>query len=110
MSLDITFKRMRDVRCPHCGEIVKQELVDSVDSGGKVWYDMLEKLGYYTPTEKRDKDYVDVWYGENMELTQEQTEMVFNTLPKNPYNVRYIEKLIALTIARDDHLVINADW
>ncbi len=53
MGLDITVMERRDVRCPHCGEVINTVDVASTDSGGRLWYDFLEKLGYYVPYEKR---------------------------------------------------------
>lgn len=46
MGLDITVMERKDVRCPHCGEVVNTVDVSSTDSGGRLWYDFLEKLGY----------------------------------------------------------------
>lgn len=56
MGLDITVMERKDVRCPHCGEVVNTVDVASTDSGGSLWYDFLEKLGYYVPYEKRTKE------------------------------------------------------
>ena len=52
MGLDITIMERKDVRCPHCGEVVNTVDVSSTDSGGRLWYDFLERLGYYVPYEK----------------------------------------------------------
>lgn len=51
MGLDITVMERKDVRCPHCGEVINTVDVSSTDSGGRLWYDFLEKLGYYVPYE-----------------------------------------------------------
>lgn len=56
MGLDITVMERRDVRCPHCGEVITTVDVANTDSGGSLWYDFLEKLGYYVPYEKRTKE------------------------------------------------------
>lgn len=45
MGLDITVMERRDVRCPHCGEVINTVDVVSTGSGGRLWYDFLERLG-----------------------------------------------------------------
>ena len=70
MGLDITVMERRDVRCPHCGEVITTVDVASTDSGGRLWYDSLERLGYYVPYEKRTKE--NDWYGKDMVLDNEQ--------------------------------------
>lgn len=72
MSLDITIMERKAVRCPHCGEVVNTVDVASTDSGGRLWYDFLEKLGYYVPYEKRTKE--NDWYGKDMVLDNEQAK------------------------------------
>lgn len=52
MGLDIVVMERKDVRCPHCGEVITTVDVASTDSGGSLWYDFLERLGYYVPYEK----------------------------------------------------------
>ena len=53
MGLDITIKRRKAIRCPKCNEVVLEQDVDEVDSGGRVWYDILESFGYYVPYDQR---------------------------------------------------------
>lgn len=55
MGLDIVVMERKDVRCPHCGEVITSVDVSSVNSGGRLWYDFLERLGYYVPYEKREE-------------------------------------------------------
>lgn len=55
MGLDIVVMERKDVRCPHCGEVITSVDVSSVNSGGCLWYDFLERLGYYVPYEKREE-------------------------------------------------------
>lgn len=62
MGLDITVMERRDVRCPHCGEVITTVDVASTDSGGSLWYDFLEKLGYYVPYEKRTEEKDWTWF------------------------------------------------
>lgn len=64
MGLDITFKRVQPVFCPHCGEFVTYEPVELVYSSGRVWYDFLEEIEY-----KNDDKEIEDWYGNNMSLT-----------------------------------------
>ena len=49
MGLDIVVMERKDVRCPHCGEVINTVDIASTDSGGRLWYDFLERLGYYVP-------------------------------------------------------------
>lgn len=74
MGLDITVMERRDVRCPHCGEVITTVDVASTDSGGSLWYDFLERLGYYVPYEKRTKE--NDWYGKDMVLDNEQAKQL----------------------------------
>ena len=41
MGLDITVMERKDVRCPHCGEVINTVDVASTDSGGRAWYEFL---------------------------------------------------------------------
>lgn len=110
MGLDITFYQRKDVVCPHCNAVVTQKTIDSVSSGGRVWYDILEELGYYVPYEKRTKE--NDWYAKDMVLTVEQAKRVYDYIKGQP-NVMFSESicdLIAVTLLEKDKLVINADW
>lgn len=53
MGLDITVMERKDVRCPHCGEVINTVDVASTDSGGRAWYEFLENIGYCVPYGKR---------------------------------------------------------
>lgn len=44
MGLDITVMEYKDIRCPHCGEVVNTVEVYGTDSNGSLWYDFLERL------------------------------------------------------------------
>lgn len=74
MGLDIVVMERKDVRCPHCGEVIITVDVASTDSGGSLWYDFLERLGYYVPYEKRTKE--NDWYGKDMVLDNEQAKQL----------------------------------
>ena len=77
MSLDITFKELKPILCPHCGELVKKEETAAVDGSGRYWYPILEYLGYYVPYDKRTAADAD-WYGKDMTLTGEQIDWILH--------------------------------
>lgn len=110
MGLDITFKRVREHRCPDCGRLVFSECVNSDCSGGRAWYDFLEHVGYYVPHEKRPADYEDKWYAKDMILTGEQITYLLKNFPHEAYNSVAIVALVAQAITYNQSVVINADW
>ena len=106
MSLDITIKERKEFRCPDCGRLVTTQNIGAECSGGKVWYDFLERVGYYS----EDGEQFD-WYGEDMVLTEEQEKQLADFVSDNqPYNARNIECLVARSFMRGSKVVINADW
>ena len=109
MSLDITIKEQKELRCPNCGLLVTTQEVGAEYSNGRVWYDFLESVGYYVPYEERTekKD----WYGEDMVLTEEQAKQLADFVSENqPYNARDVECLVARALLHGNKVVINADW
>ena len=109
MSLDITIKEQQEFRCPVCGRLVTTKDIDEECSGGRIWYDFLQSVGYYVeddnPTEEKD------WYGEDMVLTEEQAKQLADFVSDNlPYNWVAINNLIASAILHGNKVVINADW
>ena len=111
MSLDISFTAQEGVVCPKCGEVVAARPVDCAESGGRVWYDILEELGYYVPYEQRTEE--NDWYGKDMVLTKEQADKVYMFVKKNCeylYNGYAIKGLIASALADGNSIVVNADW
>ena len=109
MSLDITIKERKEFSCPDCGRLVTMQDIDAEDSGGKVWYDFLESIGYYVPYEKRTEE--NDWYGEDMVLTEEQEKQLADFVSENqPYNARDVEYLIVRALMHGNKVVINADW
>lgn len=109
MSLDISFTQRRKNICPHCGEITGYTDVDTIDSGGRVWYPFLEEIGYYIPYEQRTEE--NDWYGKDMVLTKEQTDRAYKFVIDNEmYNWFAIRELIATALLEDDAVVVNADW
>lgn len=109
MGLDITVMERRDVRCPHCGEVFNTVDVASTDSSGSLWYDFLEKLGYYVSYEKRTKE--NDWYGKDMVLDNEQAKQLADyAVKKEVYNWDGVEWIVTEALAHGNKVVINADW
>ena len=85
MGLDITVMERKDVRCPHCGEVVNTVDIASTDSSGRAWYEFLENIGYCVPYGKRteEKD----WNCLDMVLDNEQAkQLVDYAVKKEVYN------------------------
>ena len=109
MSLDITIKRAQRLVCPKCGELVGHKTIDEVNSGGRAWYELLEKFGYYVPVERRIE--ANDWYGKDMVLTKEQAvEMSVFAAKAKAYDANSISALVIEAVANDDDVMINADW
>ena len=109
MSLDITIKERKEFRCPDCGRLVTTRDIDADYSGGRVWYDFLQGVGYYVegdnPTEEND------WYGKDMGLSEEQEKRLADFVSDNlPYHWVEINNLIASAMLHGNKVVINADW
>ena len=109
MGLDITVMERKAVRCPHCGEVVNTVDVASTDSSGRLWYDFLERLGYYVPYEKRTEK--NNWYGKDMVLDNEQAkQLVDYAVKKEVYNWDGVESVVAEALAHGNKVDITADW
>lgn len=109
MSLDITIKERKEFRCPDCGRLVTTQDIGAECSGGRVWYDFLESVGYYVeddnPTEEND------WYGKDMVLTDEQAKQLVDFVSAcQPTEYDDIEVLVARALLHGNKVVINADW
>ena len=109
MSLDITIKERKEFRCPECGRLVTTQDICEECSGGRVWYNFLESVGYYAEcdnlTEEND------WYGKDMVLTEEQAKQLDDFVSDNlPYHWVAINNLIASAMLHGNKVVINADW
>ena len=109
MSLDITIKERKEFRCPDCGRLVTTQDIGAECSSGRVWYDFLQGIGYYTegdnPTEEND------WYGEDMVLTEEQAKQLADFVSEyQPYKAQYVECLVARALMHGNKVVINAGW
>ena len=108
VSLDITIKEQKEFYCPDCGRLVTSQDIGKECSGGRVWYDFLESVGYYIPYGKRTKE--NDWYGKDMVLTEEQAKQLANFVADNcPYNYWDVESLVAKTLMLGNKVVINAD-
>lgn len=109
MGLDITVMERKAVRCPRCGEVITTVDVVSIGSGGRLWYDFLEKLGYYVPYEKRTKE--NDWCGKDMVLNNEQAKQLADyAVKKEVYNWDGVEWIVTEALAHGNKVVINADW
>ena len=111
MGLAITISERNEYRCPNCGIPVGHANIASTDSGGSLWYDFLEKLGYYVPYEKRTKENEWYWYGRDMVLDNEQAkQLVDYAVKKEVYNWDGVERVVTTALAHGNKVVINADW
>ena len=109
MGFDITIMELKDVRCPHCGEVINTACIASADSCGRAWYYFLKKLGYYVPYEKRTKE--NDWYGKDMVLDNEQAKQLADyAVKKEVYNWYGVEWIVTEALAHGNKVVINADW
>ena len=109
MSLDITIKERKKLRCPDCGRLVTTQDIDEVSSGGSEWYDFLQGVGYYVEgdnlTEEND------WYGKDMALTEEQAKQLAQFVyDDQPTDYGGIDVLVARALLHGNKVVINADW
>lgn len=109
MGLDITISERKVYRCPNCGAPVGHTDIASTDSSGRLWYDFLEKLGYYVPYEKRTKE--NDWYGNDMVLDNEQAKQLADyAVKKEVYNWDDVERVVAIALMHENKVVINANW
>ena len=109
MGLDITISERKEYRCPNCGAPVGHTDIASTDSGGRVWYDFLEKLGYYVPYEKRTKE--NDWYGADMVLDNEQAKQLADyAVKKEVYNWGKVVSVVVTALMHENKVVINVDW
>ena len=109
MSLDITIKERKEFRCPECGWLVTTQDIGAECSGGRVWYNFLEPIGYYVPYEKRTEE--NDWYGLDKVLSEEQAKQLAQfVVDYQPNNYNKIEDMVARALMRGNKVVINADW
>ena len=107
MGLDIRISRAEPIYCPHCGELVTYKPMESIDSGGRQWYEFLEYVKYYKPY-LIEQD----MYGEDMTLSKEQVSELIKFIDRNPelYMAQDIYRMVETARVHDDAIVINADW
>lgn len=109
MGLDVRVTQRRKILCPNCGEEVSHVDVECVDSGGRVWYEPLESIGYYVPYNERTEE--NDWYAKDMVLNKEQATQIRKFVKCfEVYNHKAISNLIAAAECDGDDVVINADW
>lgn len=109
MGLDITISERKEYRCPNCGIPVGHTDIASTDSNGSLWYDFLEKLGYYVSYEKQTKE--NDWYGKDMVLDNEQAkQLVDYAVKKKVYKWDSVVWIVTEALAHGNKVVINADW
>ena len=109
MGLDIVVMERKDVRYPHCGEVINTVDVASTDSGGRAWYEFLENIGYCVPYGKRteEKD----WNCLDMVLDNEQAKQLADyAVKKEVYNWDGVESVVATALMHENKVVINANW
>ena len=109
MSLDIEFREVRSVICPHCGKVTGTEDVSIAYSGGRGWYPFLETIGYYVPHDQLTEE--NNWYGKDMVLTNEQAREVRAYIKQNElFYGDTVRELISNALLDGNSVVINADW
>ena len=109
MGLDIDISRKTATICPHCGKITGYKVVDSKESGGRVWYPFLESIGYYVPWENRTEE--NDWYCKDMILSVEQTKALYQFLKETEmYQGSAIKNMVAKALLEDGIIVVNANW
>ena len=109
MSLDISIREQQEFHCPDCGRLVTTQYIGEEYSGGRVWYNFLEPIGYYVPYEKRTEG--NDWYGKDMVLTEEQAKQLAQFVSDNlPIYYYDIKVLVERALIRGNKVVINADW
>ena len=113
MGLDIRISRAEPIYCPHCGELVTYRAVDTVDGGGRWWYEYLESIGYYKPYVK-GQPYSQPMYGKDLVLSDEQVGELFKFVNRPDFGsslqMEQALWLIESALIDGDKIVINADW
>ena len=87
--------------------------IDTVDGGGRWWYEFLESIGYYKPYVK-GQPYSQPMYGKDMVLNDEQVDglIKFVNQPDFGSSLQMEQVLWFIESALSDgyKIVINADW
>ena len=113
MGLDITISRAKPIYCPHCDELVTYRAVDTINCGGRWWYEYLESIGYYKPYVK-GQPYSQPMYGKDMALNDEQVDELSKFVNRPDFEgwwqMDQVSRLIQSARIDGDKIVINADW
>ena len=113
MGLDIRISRAEPIYCPHCGELVTYRAVDTINCGGRWWYEFLEYIGYYNPYVK-GQPYSQPMYGKDMALNDEQVDGLIKFVKQPDFGsllqMKQVLWLIESARIDGDKIVINADW
>lgn len=113
MGLDIRISRAKPIYCPHCGELVTYRAVDTINCGGRWWYEYLESIGYYKPYVK-GQPYSQPMYGKDMALNDEQVDGLIKFVKQPDFGsslqMEQVLWLIESALSDGDKIVINADW
>lgn len=113
MGLDIRISRAEPIYCPHCGELVAYRAVDTVDGGGRWWYEYLESIGYYKPYVK-GQSYSQPMYGKDMAINDEQVDELIKFVKQPDFGsllqMKQVLWLIESARIDGDKIIINADW
>ena len=113
MGLDIRIIRAKSIYCPHCGELVTYRDVDTINCGGRWWYEFLESIGYYKPYVK-GRPSAQPMYGEDMVLNDKQVGELFKFVNRPDFEGLWemdsVSRLVESARIDGDKIVINADW
>lgn len=102
MGLNMEIKRVKETKCPHCGEVAGYEALAIYYEGGLKWEDFLTKIGYYQSEE---------WYGKDKLLTESEARaMVEGVRSKDADAYKALKSFVALALYDGDKVVINANW
>lgn len=109
MGLDLTISKRKTNRCPHCGEVIGHTIEDEVGSGGRVWYPILEQIGYYVPYEERTEE--NDWYGKDMILSDDQIDAIYQFVKNTDvFQKTMVLCVIASAKYENCEVILNADW
>ena len=113
MGLDIRISRAEPIYCPHCGELVTYRDIDTINCGGRWWYEYLESIGYYKSYVK-GQPYSQPMYGKDMVLNDEQVYGLIKFVKQPDFGsllqMEQVLWLIESALIDIDKIVINADW
>ena len=113
MGLDITINHVKPIYCPHCGEVVTYQDVDTIYCSGVWWYEYLESIGYYKPYVE-GQSHSQPMYGKDMALNDEQVDELIKFVNQPDFGsslqMKQVLWLIKSALSDRGKIVINADW